>query len=59
MRDIVFMEVIGINPVIVHGGGKAISRAMSAAGLEARFVGGPACDGREFGRYRGENAFLK
>ncbi|MGK0186342.1 MAG: acetylglutamate kinase [Verrucomicrobiales bacterium] len=40
MRDIVFMEVIGINPVIVHGGGKAISRAMSAAGLEARFVGG-------------------
>ena len=40
MRDIVFMEVIGINPVIVHGGGKAISRAMSDAGLEARFVGG-------------------
>lgn len=40
MRDIVFMEVIGINPVIVHGGGKAISRAMSEAGLEARFVGG-------------------
>ena len=40
MRDIVFMEVIGINPVIVHGGGKAISRAMSDAGLEAQFVGG-------------------
>ena len=40
MRDIVFMEVIGINPVIVHGGGKAISRAMSDAGLEAKFIGG-------------------
>jgi acetylglutamate kinase len=40
MRDIVFMEVIGINPVIVHGGGKAISRAMSDADLEAKFVGG-------------------
>ena len=40
MRDIVFMEVIGINPVIVHGGGKAISRAMTDAGLEARFVCG-------------------
>jgi len=40
MRDIVFLEVAGINPVIVHGGGKAISAAMQAAGLEAKFVGG-------------------
>jgi len=40
MRDIVFLEVAGINPVIVHGGGKAISAAMKEAGLEARFVGG-------------------
>jgi acetylglutamate kinase len=40
MRDIVFLEVAGINPIVVHGGGKAISAAMDAAGLEARFVGG-------------------
>ncbi|MGB2402241.1 MAG: acetylglutamate kinase [Akkermansiaceae bacterium] len=40
MRDIVFLEVAGINPVIVHGGGKAISAAMQAAGLEAKFIGG-------------------
>jgi acetylglutamate kinase len=40
MRDIVFLEVAGINPIIVHGGGKAISAAMAAAGLEAKFVGG-------------------
>lgn len=40
MRDIVFLEVAGIKPIIVHGGGKAISAAMIAAGLEARFVGG-------------------
>jgi len=40
MRDIVFLDVAGINPVVVHGGGKAISAAMVAAGLEARFVGG-------------------
>lgn len=40
MRDIVFLEVAGIKPVIVHGGGKAISAAMEAAGLEAKFVGG-------------------
>ena len=40
MRDIVFMEVVGINPVLVHGGGKAISKAMQDAGLEAKFVNG-------------------
>lgn len=40
MRDIVFLEVVGINPVIVHGGGKAISAAMQEAGLKAEFIGG-------------------
>lgn len=40
LRDIVFLENVGINPVVVHGGGKAISSKMKAAGLEARFVGG-------------------
>lgn len=38
--DIVFMETVGMRPVVVHGGGTAISRAMSAAGIEARFVQG-------------------
>jgi len=40
MRDIVFLEVAGINPIVVHGGGKAISKAMEEAGLEAKFIGG-------------------
>src|SRR3954464_5769814 len=39
-RDIVFLEAVGINPVGVHGGGKAITRAMEAAGLEPKFVQG-------------------
>jgi acetylglutamate kinase len=39
-RDIVFLEAVGINPIVVHGGGKAITRAMAEAGLEARFVQG-------------------
>ncbi len=39
-RDIVFLEAAGINPVVVHGGGKAITRAMEEAGLEAQFVQG-------------------
>src|SRR5687768_10886472 len=39
-RDVVFLEAVGINPVVVHGGGKAITRAMDAAGLRAQFVQG-------------------
>src|SRR5262245_61627135 len=39
-RDIVFLEAVGINPVVVHGGGKAITRAMEAAGLKPSFVQG-------------------
>jgi acetylglutamate kinase len=40
VRDVVFLEGIGINPVLVHGGGKAISQGMAKAGLAARFVNG-------------------
>jgi acetylglutamate kinase len=39
-RDIVFLEAVGINPVVVHGGGKAITRALETAGLKAEFAGG-------------------
>jgi len=39
-RDIVFLETVGINPVVVHGGGKAITRALDAEGRSARFVQG-------------------
>jgi len=39
-RDIVFLEAAGINPVVVHGGGKAITRALEAAGVAARFFDG-------------------
>ena len=38
--DIVFMQTVGMRPVLVHGGGKAITHAMEVAGLEARFVQG-------------------
>ncbi|MDH4477671.1 MAG: acetylglutamate kinase [Verrucomicrobiaceae bacterium] len=40
LKDVVFLEAVGINPVIVHGGGKAISKAMQDSGLEARFING-------------------
>ena len=40
LTDIAFMECVGMQPVLVHGGGKAISRAMTEAGLQPRFVKG-------------------
>ena len=39
-RDIVFLEAVEIDPVVIHGGGKAISRAMEKAGLKPEFVQG-------------------
>jgi len=39
-RDIVFLEAVEIDPVVVHGGGKAITRAMEKAGLAANFIQG-------------------
>src|ERR1700744_6631920 len=40
LRDIVFLEAVGINPVVVHGGGKAITAAMKQENLQAKFVNG-------------------
>ncbi len=38
LQDVVFMETVGLRPVLVHGGGKPIDRAMAAAGLKPRKV---------------------
>ncbi len=40
LLDVVFMETVGMHPILVHGGGTAISRAMVEAGLEPRFIQG-------------------
>ncbi|MFA6109733.1 MAG: acetylglutamate kinase [Candidatus Latescibacterota bacterium] len=40
LKDIVFMESVGINPVIVHGGGPAINRRLQELGVESRRVNG-------------------
>jgi len=37
LLDVIFMESVGMKPVIVHGGGKAINRALAAAGIEPQF----------------------
>lgn len=38
--DIVFMETVGMRPVVIHGGGAAISRAMAEAAIEPKFIQG-------------------
>jgi acetylglutamate kinase len=40
LQDVVFMETVGMRPVLVHGGGKAIDRAMARAGLQPKKVQG-------------------
>jgi acetylglutamate kinase len=40
LLDVVFMETVGMRPILVHGGGKPIDRAMAAAGLVPRKVKG-------------------
>ncbi|MEZ5081237.1 MAG: acetylglutamate kinase [Thermoleophilia bacterium] len=39
-RDIALLKLVGMNPVVVHGGGPAISRYSDRLGLEVRFVEG-------------------
>jgi acetylglutamate kinase len=38
--DIAFLAAVGINVVVVHGGGKAITKAMETSGLKANFING-------------------
>jgi acetylglutamate kinase len=40
LQAVVFMETVGMRPVLVHGGGKPIDRAMAQAGLKPRKVQG-------------------
>jgi acetylglutamate kinase len=40
LRDVVFMEAVKMKPVLVHGGGNAISLRMKEAGIQARFIDG-------------------
>ena len=39
-RDVVLMKLVGINPIIVHGGGPQIGDLLHKLGIESKFVGG-------------------
>lgn len=40
IRDVALLKLVGFRPVIVHGGGKAITRWINKIGLETRFING-------------------
>jgi acetylglutamate kinase len=40
LKDVAFMACVGLRPVVVHGGGKAISRRMKEKGIASSFVKG-------------------
>jgi len=40
LADVIFLETVGMRPVLIHGGGKAINHAMKEAGIEPRWVQG-------------------
>jgi acetylglutamate kinase len=40
LADVAFMATVGMQPIIVHGGGKAITEAMDKAGIEVQWVQG-------------------
>jgi acetylglutamate kinase len=40
LRDVIFMEAVGMRPILIHGGGKSINKAMEEAGIQPRFVQG-------------------
>ena len=46
-QDILMLKYIGINPVIVHGGGPQIGEVLKRMGLESKFVGGLRVTDRE------------
>ena len=39
-RDVVLMKLVGINPIIVHGGGPQIADLLNKLGIESKFVSG-------------------
>ena len=40
IQDVVLMKYVGINPVIIHGGGPEINDMLNRVGKESKFVGG-------------------
>ena len=40
IKDVVLLKLVGFKPIIVHGGGKEISKWVGKVGMEAKFING-------------------
>lgn len=40
LTDVIFMSTVGMKPILIHGGGKAISAAMAQSGIDPKFIQG-------------------
>jgi len=47
IRDVVLLKYVGMNPVLVHGGGPEINKYLKKKGIEPQFVGGYRVTDRE------------
>ena len=58
LSDIAFMRTVGIKVILVHGGGKAISRAMEREGIAPNFVQGLRVDQNGIGIWSRLNYYI-
>ncbi len=40
LQDVILMKFVGMNPVVVHGGGPEISNMLKRMGIKSKFVNG-------------------
>ena len=46
-RDVILMKVVGMNPIVVHGGGPQIEELLGRLNIDTRFVGGMRVTNKE------------
>ena len=56
IKDAVLLKLVGFKPIIVHGGGKEISRWVNKVGMEPRFVNGAPGNGQRHHGNRGDGS---
>lgn len=44
ISDVTLLKLVGFKPIIVHGGGKEISKWVGKVGKEPEFINGTSCD---------------
>ena len=48
IEDVTLLKLVGFKPIIVHGGGKEISKWVEKAGMEPKFIKWASCDRQRY-----------